>query len=104
MTITKEQKRAHWVSVVQDWKSSGDSQSRYCQRHNIKPHQLTYWAQVSNSTQRPEPSKNHNGFVALPIPDIQSPGLTIRLPNGLQLEGVTPSNLTVVQRIIEWSL
>ncbi len=103
MTISKEEKRAHWASVIKEWKASGESQSHYCERHNIKPHQLTYWAQVSTSAHLPEQAKNHNRFMAVQIPDSQPGGLTVRLPNGLQLEGVSLSNLAVVQQIIGWS-
>jgi len=103
VTITKEQKRARWAKVIKQWKESGESQSRYCQIHNIKLHQLTYWAQVSKPAHRAEASENHSGFVSVQIPDSQPVGLTIRLPNGLQLEGVTLSNLGVVQQIIGWS-
>jgi len=102
MTITKEEKRARWATVINEWKASGESQRRYCQIHNIKPHQLTYWAQVSRSAQHAVKAKNHSGFVAVQIPDTQPAGLTIRLPNGLQLDGVTPSNLAIVQQIIGW--
>jgi len=103
MTNLKEQKRAHWADVVKHWKASGESQKNYCQLHDIKPHLLTYWAQVSKPKSLTEPPTNTKGFVALQITDSQTTGLILRLPSGLQLEGVTSRNLSVVREIIGWS-
>jgi hypothetical protein len=103
MTNTKEQKRAHWGNVIKEWKASGESQSHYCRLHNIKPHQLTYWAQISKPKPPAERPANPKGFVALQVTDTQPTGLTLRLPSGLQLEGVTTRNLSVVREIIGWT-
>ncbi len=38
-----EQKRSYWQQHIESWQESGLSQTEYCRRHDLKPHQLTYW-------------------------------------------------------------
>ena len=38
-----EQKRSLWKKHIESWQDSGLSQTEYCRRHDLKPHQLTYW-------------------------------------------------------------
>jgi len=99
----KRVKTRYWANVVKVWKASGESQCHYCRFHNIKPHQLTYWAQVSKPKPPTERPANPKGFVALQVTDSPRTGLTLRLPSGLELEGVTTENLSVVREIIGWS-
>ncbi len=38
-----EQKRIYWKQQIENWQSSGVTQSAFCQKHDLKPHQFTYW-------------------------------------------------------------
>jgi len=38
-----EQKRSFWKQHIESWRESGLAQNAYCLRHDLKPHQLTYW-------------------------------------------------------------
>lgn len=38
-----EQKRAFWKRHVEIWRSNGMTQTAYCDQHELKPHQFTYW-------------------------------------------------------------
>ncbi len=107
MTNKLTEKRDYWANHVKAWKASGETQSSYCRRHQLKPHQMTYWKSIfENDTQTAQAdARLSNGFVSVqmaarPIPQ----GLTIRLPNGLQLEGVHIDNLTLIQEIIGWQI
>ncbi len=104
MMNTKATKRAYWAKHVEDWKASGDSQSRYCRQHDLKPYQLTYWVQAFKMSPHATRSKGSKGFVSvqIPTPTSHTPGLTIRLPNSIRLEGVSAGNLSVVREIIGW--
>ena len=104
MKTTKVTKRTYWAKQVEEWKASGDSQSRYCRRNNLNTYQLTYWAQVFKSKPKAIRSKAAKGFVAVEItaPTPATQGLMIRLPNGIQLEGVSTGNLAVVRAMMDW--
>ena len=38
-----EQKRAYWKHQIESWRSSGKTQLAFCQEHELKFHQFTYW-------------------------------------------------------------
>jgi len=102
MPSTREEKRVYWASHVKEWKASGETQSGYCRRHRLKAHQLSYWKQVFESNSSTEQTPTCSGFVAVQVADPHPQGLTIRLPNGLRLEGVHAENLVVVRAVISW--
>ena len=105
----KAKKRAYWANHIKQWNTSGQTQSEYCRRHQLKLHQLVYWKQVFSNTPKPKVKKPVNtlsgGFVAMqltPATEPPAPDLTLQLPNGLRIEGVHASNLAVIQEIIRW--
>jgi hypothetical protein len=104
MMNTKQGKRDYWANQVKQWKASGETQSNYCRRHNLKPHQMTYWSQVYRSKPQSESASSSHGFVALKVIDSATPALTLLLPNGVRLEGVHAGNLSVVREIIGWQV
>ena len=36
-------KRVYWKQQIESWKSSGMTQVAFCQEHDLKPNQFTYW-------------------------------------------------------------
>lgn len=104
MMNTKQGKRDYWANQVKEWKASGETQSNYCRRHNLKPHQMTYWSQVYRSKPQLESASTSHGFVALKVIEAAASELTLHLPNGLRLEGVHAGNLSVVREIVGWPL
>jgi len=102
MPSSREEKRVYWASHVKEWKASGETQSCYCRRHRLKAHQLSYWKQVLESNSSTEHTPTYSGFVAVQVADPHPQGLTIRLPNGLCLEGVHAENLAVARDLIGW--
>ena len=38
-----ERKRAYWKRQIESWRSSGKTQLAFCQEHELKFHQFTYW-------------------------------------------------------------
>jgi transposase len=38
-----ERKRTYWKRHIESWRRSGMSQLAFCQEHDLKAHQFTYW-------------------------------------------------------------
>lgn len=38
-----KQKRSCWKKHLENWRSSGMTQTAYCRQHDLKDHQFTYW-------------------------------------------------------------
>ena len=102
MNNARKEKRAWWANHIKAWKASGKTQSGYCRQHQIKPHQLIYWKQVFETGSEQVPASS--GFIPVQVASSQprSQGLTVRLSNGVCVEGIQTDNLTITQTLIEW--
>jgi transposase-like protein len=47
--MTKEELRNKWETRISDFKSSGQTQSKWCAAHDLNIHQLRYWLKKFSS-------------------------------------------------------
>lgn len=82
-TQDKTQLRQHWQSIVQGWQDSGLTQADYCRKHQLKPHQLSYWKSVFCAPQKsPAFIPVATAVATSPSPQV----IAVVLPNGVRLE------------------
>jgi|AntAceMinimDraft_1070359.scaffolds.fasta_scaffold102958_1 hypothetical protein len=86
----------HWREHVQSWQASGLTQIAYCQRHALAYHQFGYWSRKLNPRQPPV-----SGFTRVQQRPATSQDLTVLLPNGIELRGISDVNLSVVSRLLQ---
>lgn len=99
----KDERRDYWTKHVSGWKASGETRSGYCRSHDLKPNQLTYWIKALEPTLLPTEGTPAKGFIAVQVTEPRgTAGLTIRLPNGVRLEGVQAGNLAVIRELMGW--
>ena len=85
-----------WPSQISAWRESGLPMTRYCQQHGLVTHQLSYHKRKLDSRQAPSKATN-SGFIQVHrSPQQTAENLTLRLRNGIVIEGITPSNLDAV--------
>ena len=80
-------KTRYWQEHVESWQSSGLSQKAYCQQHNLKPYNLSYW---KNKLDTQQEAKTTGGFVAVTLNSISETlpqGLNLHLSNGHPING-----------------
>ena len=61
--------RAAGVSLVQEWRSSGQTPAQFCRKHGIGTHRLHYWKRKLDAERTPEPSVTGE-FLALSAPAV----------------------------------
>ena len=89
----------YWGKHIQNWQQTDQSQNAYCKEHDLNYHRFTYWRRKLAS--KDQPSALRSGFVPVkPCPSITPSGLTATLPNGVLLQGITDSNLSVVKQLL----
>ena len=73
-----------WQERIDSWSHSGLSKSAYSKNHDINYHQMIYWSNKLS------PADVSSGvFVAVSAPPRSiAPGLSLRLPNGIEILGV----------------
>lgn len=95
----RSEQQAHWQRWITRWQASGLSQAAFCDTHDLVYHQFTYWrrkAAIESYHASPTPS----GFVAVQRLDHAPSGLILTLPNGIQLQGFTAHNLTLLPQLL----
>lgn len=98
---TENAKAIYWRRQIEDFRSSGLSQTAYCRKHHIKSHSLSYWLGRTGSTPA-APSR----FVAVQIDDKAAPvvalplgvalGVRVVMPDGVAIECASRGDLAAV--------
>ncbi len=98
---TQEQSAAlaeQWRHHIDAWKISGQSQSEFCSVNELSYHRFCYW---QRKFLRQAQQDNGGGFATVsrqPEPAIS--GLSIALPRGLVVRGITAGNLPLVYQLL----
>jgi hypothetical protein len=71
MTSDKLKYRQQMLSMVEDWKRSGQNQRAYCQAHSISYHQFHYWYKRYKMGQVPG-NDSGSSFIEVQLPAPQS--------------------------------
>ena len=94
-----------WSEHISSWQQAGITQAAYCQQHELITHQFGYWKRklLKSSLNSQQNDEVTTGFIQLPInpPSFSPETLSIRLPNDLSIEGITPANLHLVKTLTE---
>ena len=98
MTATDEP-AAQWRPHLEAWESSGQSQAAYCREHGLVKSRFAYWKHKLSPVIHAGSDKFGVGFVPVHVLDVQAPGLTLRLPNGVALEGIRGDNFQLAQQL-----
>ena len=93
---------AYWQQHIDQWKSSGQSQAKFCQTNELSYHRFVYWRRKfergpGGSKERQE----SGGFATVDYRQDVGGGLTLSLPNGLVLRGISADNVPVVRQLLE---
>ena len=92
-------RRDYWQSRIEAWRLSGQSQKGFCRAHDLNYPQFVYWRRKFR--QHTASAKASSGFVSVvPTMSAVDSGLSLVLPNGVELRGLEASNLDVVLRLL----
>ena len=93
---------AYWQRQIDQWKSSGQSQVKFCQTNDLSYHRFVYWRRkVERGRDGRQDKRESGGFATVDYRDDANCGLTLSLPNGLVLRGISASNVSVVRQLLE---
>ena len=90
---------AQWLPHIEAWEKSGQSQSAYCREHNLVKTRFTYWKLKLRPTESRRRADSVSGFVPVRVRGNAASGLTLRLPNGIAIEGICGDNLQLAQQL-----
>lgn len=92
----------HWMGHVKHWQNSGQSQAGYCKSHELSYHQFIYWRRkFEEQAQGLRPGvSTSTGFAGVVYQRSES-GLSLALPNGCVMRGISADNLTLVEALLD---
>lgn len=102
-TQTADTRAQHWQALIEAWQASGQTQRAFCQANELNYATFGYWLRKfrQQGTVAPAAPRRRTGAGFVPV--VASPAvgeLTIHLPNGIELRGVTGQNLAVVEQLL----
>jgi len=103
---TVESRTDYWRSHIEAWEATGQSQLAYCKANDLSYSQFIYWRRKLRPPEQTSLTHGQGGFVPVThaLPAMPQEGLTVALPNGVELRGVTAQSLPLVEHLLErWS-
>jgi hypothetical protein len=92
----------YWRQQVNSWKNSSQSQAKFCQANELSYHRFVYWRQkFERSPGSSQTKRESGGFASVDYRPEVNGGLTLSLPNGLVLRGISADNVPVVRQLLE---
>jgi len=94
----------YWQQLVNAWSETDLSGAKFCQVHDLVYHQFVYWRQKLLKTDvdaRSNSSQPLSGFSQVSHQSEECLGLTLSLPNGIEMRGIHAGNLSVVHALLE---
>lgn len=105
-TFSDPQSRADfWRAQVTAADATAMSSAQFCKENDLNYSQFMYWRQKLQTPLTSSPEKKASGFVK--VESSLSPlgsGLSVSLPNGMQIHGIDSTNVTLVRQLLEWAL
>ena len=98
-----QQAKSFWLAHVEQWQSSGLSQAAYCRQHGLCQQKFSYRKRQAGL--HVENTDTSTGFSRVQV-DTRIPssasgsGLSLRFNDGISIEGITESNLVLVQSLL----
>jgi hypothetical protein len=93
---------AYWQQHIDQWKSSGQSQVKFCQANDLSYHRFVYWRRkFERGPGGRQDKRESGGFATVDYRQDANSGLTLSLPNGLVLRGISADNVSVVRQLLE---
>ena len=92
----------YWQQHIDRWQVSGLSQQAFCKTHDLSYHRFLYWRRKfeGRTTENLKPPSS----ALVPViyrPPSTAAGLSLVLPSGLELRGLSEDNLSLAQLLLD---
>ena len=95
---SSETREQYWQTQIEAWRASGQSQQAFCRANDLNYPRFGYWLRKFRR-QGATGTRRAPGFV----PVMAAPGdggLSLHLPNGIELRGISEQNLHVMEQLL----
>ena len=74
-----EDKIKYWKTITEQWRSSGQSQKKFCEENGIKLSTLHYWMKHLKKTEADEVSVRDLVCISIPVTEEAEKAITIEI-------------------------
>ena len=90
----------YWQHQIEAWRTSGTSQAKYCTTNGLRYNRFLYWRRkLEQPATPPADSDSSSGFARVATHGA-SDDLSIALPSGLVIRGISADNVAVVHQLL----
>ena len=91
----------YWQEQIEAWQQSGQTQQAFCKAHDLNVARFGYWLRKHRQAATPDQPNQPRGFVPVTM-SAPAPcnGLSVRLPNGLEVRGIDADNLPLAAQLL----
>lgn len=95
-------RHTYWQQQVNTWKESGLSGAKFCEAHDLSYHRFVYWRQKLGCSTAPKKTvPAAGGFTRITVQPERDDGLSLSLPSGLIVRGISAANISVVRQLLD---
>jgi hypothetical protein len=95
-----ETREQYWRAQIDAWQACGQSQQAFCKANDLNYPRFGYWLRkFRHQGVVAAAPRRVSGFVPVVASSLDD-GLTLHLPNGIELRGVSEQNLHVVEQLL----
>jgi len=84
--MTREERAAGWLEIVQKQAESGMSAAAFCREHHVNLQRFYFWRRRFSPKAVPEETTTKGFLELIPASDRQESGIRIDLGNGVHIE------------------
>lgn len=97
---TADNRTQYWKAQIDAWQASGQSQQAFCKANDLNYPRFGYWLRkFRRQGMVAAAPRRASAFVPV-VASSTGSGLTVHLPNGIELRGVTEHNLPLVEQLL----
>jgi len=90
-----------WKEQVEAWQASGQTQQAFCLSHDLNYARFGYWLRKFRRQAMDKPHTPSSGFVPVTQSTVaDTTGLSLRLPDGLEIRGISTDNLPLLRQLL----
>ena len=98
--VSSEARSRYWKRKIDAWQRSEQSQREFCRTNELSYARFGYWLRKFREHGSPSAAvRPGSGFVPV-VASVPRDVLMVRLPNGIELHGVTAENVEVVEQLL----
>ena len=92
-----------WLEHFEAWKQTDQTQADYCRKHEISPHQFSYWKRKLQTQSSVTRQSATTGFAVAQFEAATTShqALSVTLPDGTILNDIHASNVHIATQLLE---